>query len=43
MFAILPPLGFAQVQTFGGVYSDVSLISISPDIDLHAPEDAVVP
>jgi hypothetical protein len=29
MLANLPPLGLFQVQTFGGVYSGVSLISIS--------------
>jgi hypothetical protein len=29
MLANFPPLGLAQVQTFGGVYSGVSLIFIS--------------
>jgi hypothetical protein len=34
MLAKRPPLGLFQVQTFGGTYSAVSFISVSPDIDL---------
>src|ERR1700730_2149703 len=30
MFSNLPPLGFVQVQTLGGVYSGVSVIPQSP-------------
>src|SRR6266481_323382 len=30
MFSNLPPLGFVQVQTLGGVYSGVSVIAESP-------------
>src|ERR1700722_4849641 len=33
MFANGPPLGFSQLQTFGGVYSDVELlIHAAPDL-----------
>src|SRR5277367_6591143 len=33
MFANWPPLGFSQLQTFGGVYSDVELlIHAAPDL-----------
>jgi hypothetical protein len=31
MFSNLPPLGLFQVQTFGGVYSGVSVTAESPE------------
>src|SRR5205823_12276436 len=32
MFSNLPPLGFVQVQTLGGVYSGVSVIPEAPGV-----------
>jgi hypothetical protein len=32
MFSNLPPLGLFQLQTLGGVYSDVSVIPKAPGV-----------